>query len=479
MALDECRTSLMMAFRYLDRALFKMPLEPAPVNAALATDGKTLYFNPSTVLTRYRTNPNELARDYLHAILHCIFRHPFTTERADPRAWSDACDVAVECIALEMCGTRFASPGDDRRRAIAEMLQEQLDTVVPAKLYRAVRESAPDGLLAFNAPNSVKSHESIKGEDVATPMGNARLFSRDSHEAWDLRKEKTPDDEADEDSDARENPDEEPEQPDTRPEEDDQGDEDGMPAEDELDEDEWEEIAKSIETDLQTLSTEQGNEAGSLVDVLSLANRRKVDYAEFLRCFATMSEDLHANPEEFDYIFYTYGLEHYGNMPLVEPLEYFERRRLREFVIALDTSGSCSGELVRMFVTRTYDILKDSELFRDRVIVHIIQCDARVQSDTAIADRTDFERFAENLQVTGGGGTDFRPVFDYVGTLLDKGEFDNLRGLIYFTDGFGTYPETPPPYETAFVFVEEDGKMRTVPPWAMKVVIDQDQILTH
>ena len=61
----------------------------------------------------------------------------------------------------------------------------------------------------------------------------------------------------------------------------------------------------------------------------------------------------------------------------------------------------------------------------------------------------------------------------------ENGEFTHLKGLIYFTDGFGTYPETPPPYETAFVFVEEDGKMRTVPPWAMKVVIDQDQILTH
>ena len=318
MALDECRTSLMMAFRYLDRALFKMPLEPAPVCAALATDGKTLYFNPSTVLTRYRKNPDELARDYLHAILHCIFRHPFATTREDPRVWSDACDVTVECIALEMCGTRFACPGDERRRAIADKLREQLDTVVPAKLYREVMKNAPDAARTFTAASGLKVHKADKGDDVVTLMGNARLFSRDSHEPWDLHQEKTPGEDSDEESDDRANPEDEPEQPDTQPDEDEQ-DENGMPSEDELDEQDWEDIAKSIEADLQTLSQEQGNEAGSLVDVLALANRRKVDYSDFLRCFATMSEDLRANPEEFDYIFYTYGLEHYGNMPLVEP----------------------------------------------------------------------------------------------------------------------------------------------------------------
>ena len=73
MALDECRTSLMMAFRYLDRALFKLPIEVAPINAPLATDGKKLFFNPNAVLLRYRTSPDELARDPLHAILRCIF----------------------------------------------------------------------------------------------------------------------------------------------------------------------------------------------------------------------------------------------------------------------------------------------------------------------------------------------------------------------------------------------------------------------
>ena len=70
------------------------------------------------------------------------------------------------------------------------------------------------------------------------------------------------------------------------------------------------------------------------------------------------------NDDEYDYIFYTYGLRQYKNMPLIEPLEYKEVKRIREFVIAIDTSGSTSGELVQRFMQKTYNILKiHGELF--------------------------------------------------------------------------------------------------------------------
>lgn len=72
----------------------------------------------------------------------------------------------------------------------------------------------------------------------------------------------------------------------------------------------------------------------------------------------------------------------------------------------------------------------------------------------------------------------FRPVFDHIDALVEQGEFENLRGLIYFTDGKGTYPERMPAYDTAFVFLEEEGIPVHVPPWAMKVVLDEDGIRT-
>ena len=239
---------------------------------------------------------------------------------------------------------------------------------------------------------------------------------------------------------------------------------------------EWEDIAKQIEMDLQSFSQGKGDNSKALSQNLAIANRCLANYHDFLRQFATMGEDMKINDDEFDYIYYTYGMDTYGNMPLVEPLEYQESNRVREFVIALDTSGSCSGELIRNFVTRTYDILRESEGFGDKVNIHLIQCDNKIQADLKIENVQDLEKYCQQFQAFGFGGTDFRPVFEYVNELCDQGEFENLRGLIYFTDGLGTFPVAPPAYETAFVFMDDGASRIDVPPWAMKVVMDEEEI---
>ena len=52
-----------------------------------------------------------------------------------------------------------------------------------------------------------------------------------------------------------------------------------------------------------------------------------------------------------------------------------------------------------------------------------------------------------------------------------------MKGLIYFTDGLGAFPKRRPPYDTAFVFLD-DGMYneREVPPWAMKVVLGRKDL---
>ena len=179
---------------------------------------------------------------------------------------------------------------------------------------------------------------------------------------------------------------------------------------------------------------------------------------------------------EFDYVFYTYGLSLYGNLPLIEPLEYSDDKKIRDFVIAIDTSGSCSGELVKHFIEKTYNILRDSENFFRKVNIHIIQCDSKIQHDDVIKSREDFENYIKNVKIYGGGGTDFRPVFQYVKELVDAKAFRNLKGIIYLTDGIGIYPEKKPDYDTAFVFVDDEDGNHVVPPWAMKLVLRKEEI---
>ena len=83
----------------------------------------------------------------------------------------------------------------------------------------------------------------------------------------------------------------------------------------------------------------------------------------------------------------------------------------------------------------------------------------------------------ENFHIRGFGGTDFRPTFAYVQTLRDSGALRDLKGLIYFTDGLGQFPDKTPDYDTAFVFLDDGDRMLpAVPPWAIKVVIDEENI---
>ena len=182
------------------------------------------------------------------------------------------------------------------------------------------------------------------------------------------------------------------------------------------------------------------------------------------------------NDDEFDYIFYTYGMDLYGKMPLVEPLEYKEVRRIREFVIAIDTSGSVQGDTVQRFLNKTWNILKQQESFSSRINLHIIQCDAEIQEDTKITSPEEIDEYVKTMRLRGFGGTDFRPVFEYVDRLRREKEFANLGGLIYFTDGYGDFPEKQPDYRTAFVFLDEECNNYDVPVWAIRLVLRRDEI---
>ena len=80
------------------------------------------------------------------------------------------------------------------------------------------------------------------------------------------------------------------------------------------------------------------------------------------------------------------------------------------------------------------------------------------------------------MKIHGLGGTDFRPVFSYVNSLVDIGEFANLKGLIYLTDGYGDFPAKKPDYDTAFVFIDDEPNNYDVPAWAIKLVLRSNEI---
>ncbi|MBO5282973.1 MAG: hypothetical protein J6B43_07615 [Lachnospiraceae bacterium] len=404
------RDNILVSLRFLDVALLQLEWQEKGPIGCLATNGASVQYDARYILKLYRQDPRLVTRSMLHLLLHCIFYHSFAYDKVERELWDLAADMAVESVIIEM-GLPMATVDTDGEAAgTLRIWREDVGALTAERIYKYMRLN----------PITPREHQEL-----------IRLFYRDSHELW-------------------------------------------RPAQEiQMTPQQWKKISERVKADLKAFTRNRTNTAG-LEKNLAEATRDRYDYGAILRRFTVMGEDLSVNDEEFDYIYYTYGLEHYGNMPLIEPLEYKDAKKVKEFVIALDTSASCRGPVVKSFLNKTYSLLKGSENFFTKINVHIIQCDNEVQSDTKITCDEDFQEFLAHGRLQGFGATDFRPVFAYVDSLLEQGEFENLKGLIYFTDGYGIYPERMPGYDVIFAFLEEDEMRQPVPPWSMKVVIEDD-----
>ena len=465
------RNTLLINLRFLDMALSEFDYLYAP--DMVGTDGKNLYYDPRLLLRAYKKDKNSVTRLYLHSLVHCICRHMFAPATVDRPLWDLACDMATEHIVADLDFS--GQPAADQSAMHYELRKF---------------EDKPGQLTAERIYTKLKSGR-VTEEKIAQLRA---LFVKDDHRLWYQRLDygKTLSEEE------GEPPEEEPVQllqkaggdhSDANTIDTDELEATGYVLADSGEEEKaqlldpkkelerfWKDVSERLQTDLETTSLQFGEQAGSLLQNLREVNREKYDYSAFLRKFAVMGESMVINDDEFDYIYYTYGMKLFGNMPLIEPLEYKQVKRIREFVIAIDTSGSVRGELVQRFVQKTYNILKQQETFFTRINLHIIQCDAAIQEDVKITTQQEFDRYLQTMQLHGMGGTDYRPVFDYVEKLRQNHEFTNLKGLIYFTDGFGAYPAKQPDYPTAFVFVNDDLANPQVPVWAIKLILQSQDI---
>lgn len=409
------RNELYMNLPYLDVALCALRFQPGGgVTLSLATDGETLYYDGGWLADRYLRSRIYTNRAYLHVILHCMLRHLAKKRGKVPELWDLACDAAVESILDELH---------------YPCLEEGS---IPAKLkfYGECRGEMPvltaEGIYRRLLRLGLSDYELAQLQ---------RRFLVDDHGLWDPEK---------------------------------QDDQEQSQRQDEK----WKDLSEKTRTGMETVLAGQATGGEAVLEQVKVAVRDDVDYRAFLRRFAVPREVLAVDGDAFDYGFYSYGLRLYGNMPLVEPPETKEEKRIEDFVIAVDTSMSTSGELVRQFLACTYAILRSTETFTRKVNIRILQCDDQIRSDTAIHDLEDLRDYMEHFELAGGSATDFRPVFRHVAQLQKEGAFTSLRGLIYFTDGMGVYPQKRPPYDTAFVLLEEPPMSVKMPPWAIRLVLD-------
>lgn len=412
--LDFVRNEIYLDLRFLDLALSALTPKEEEGLTAFATDGNYLYFSSEQVLRVFQKNAPFLDRAYLHTVLHCIFQHLWIAGNRDRWLWNLSCDIAVE----------YTIDGMDKlctKRAISwlrqktyQQLEQEGKGISAAVIYRVIQLS------------KTRELELLKNE-----------FYTDDHRYWPKQEDKNTTTQSAQKK--------------------------------------WNKISRQTKMEQQ----QRGDETKDGEELLAAqlqAEKGKRSYRDFLQKFSVLREELQVDPDEFDLNYYTYGLRLYRNMPLIEPLESREVKKIQEFVIVVDTSYSTSGELIQNFLKETFGILTQENSFFRKSKIRIIQCDDQIQMDQEVTSPEQLQKLLDQFTIIGGGGTDFRPAFSYVNKLVEDGILKNLCGLLYFTDGKGIYPKKRPVYQTAFLFLD-DYEDKDVPPWAIRLRLEPEEFL--
>lgn len=125
-------------------------------------------------------------------------------------------------------------------------------------------------------------------------------------------------------------------------------------------------------------------------------------------------------------------------------------------VIALDTSGSISDDEFREFVSEINAIKGQC-----RAQITLMACDAALAEDGPWVYEP-WDEFTLPREFKGGGGTDFRPVFD---RLEQEGRRPEV--IVYFTDGQGEFPRQEPAYPVIWLI-----KGKATVPWGRRIQLN-------
>jgi predicted metal-dependent peptidase len=392
--LTRARIQLLLNQPFFGTLCLRLKLMPSAV-PTMATDGCRIVYSAAFV---EELTPAELEAVLAHEVMHCALGHHCRRGERDPALWNQAADLAINPILVSNgftlpAGALLDSAFDNlsAEEIYASLLQrnkEESSTPQPEPASQPPNAGSgtgqgSQGQLAPESGHSAQPPsapmQSGSGNEAGTQLPRPGAFG----EVWDAT------------------------------------DEQGKPAsqaEKSRQQHEW-----SIAADQAIRAAKAcGHEPANLDRPLSESRQSKQDWRTILRDFvaATAPSDYRWTPPNRRYI--ASGLY----LPSVE------RTGIGTIVVAVDTSGSIGTEELEQFegeISAMSDEAKPES-------IHVVYCDAAVQSFQEFGPSEPIE-----LEPKGGGGTDFRPVFEWV-------EANQIAPvcLIYLTDlCCHSYPPIP------------------------------------
>lgn len=129
-----------------------------------------------------------------------------------------------------------------------------------------------------------------------------------------------------------------------------------------------------------------------------------------------------------------------------------------KIVFAVDTSGSMSERNLSQIYS---EIRNFRDTFPSKLV--ILQGDAKVQSVKEYGEFEDFED-PERIKVFGRGGTDFRPIFQWV----EEHCAEDPIVIVHATDGYGMFPQD---CKWPIVWLLTRRHSDSIPDWGEEIVI--------
>ena len=252
------KEELYLSMRFFDVILNRMDCVQNPHMRGVGTDGLAVYYETDAVLSMYKSNRVLVNRTYLHMVFHCLLLHfqipPSILDTEGETYWNLACDIIVESMldSLNYRSVRKYVP--PQRKNLYHRLKEKYPVLTVKNVYFSLREME-------------LSEEMFRKLELEFYADNHSLWKEDVSPKTAMERER-----------------------------------------------QWKEDREKLQTEMETFGKEPSEHAQSVLEQVKVENRERYDYRKFLRKFAVLKEEIKVDMDTFDYIFYHYGMEHYGNM---------------------------------------------------------------------------------------------------------------------------------------------------------------------
>jgi predicted metal-dependent peptidase len=395
--LTRARVQLLILQPFFGTLCLRLKLIPGDL-PTMATDGSKVVYNPAFV---DQLKPAELEGTLAHEVMHCALGHQCRRGSRDQGLWNEAADFAINPI---LTANGFTLPA-------GALIDPTFANLSAEEIYaRLLRKRTEGG----STPKQAQQQTNNGGGTGHSPQGTPGTST--SNPKPDISSQSASEQQGQTMGEA---PGPTPARPGGFGEVLDATDEHGQtasPAELRRQEHEW-----SIAAEQALRSAKAcGHDPAGVERPLTESRQSQQDWRAILRDFiaATSPSDYRWTPPNRRYI--ASGLY----LPSVE------RRGLGEIVIAVDTSGSIGKLELEQFAGEISAISEEAQ----PEAIHVVYCDAAVQSTREFTASEPVR-----LEPKGGGGTDFRPAFEWVA----KKDIAPVC-LIYLTDlCCDSFPEAP------------------------------------